>query len=234
MTATRFALAVCLLGLTDIAIAALADDVGDADSFGRQAKYIGAKSSPYIYLEPDCASLGDIGTNRCVNLSASGSVPVDQADLIVFKLPANATRSMVCFSFNLSVSYSFANYGSARQQSSLSVRPTYTIESSLLSGAGIVDPYTGAPANGKISSSLSSYQTSRSLTPGDSEFENQHFSRQCVGGLINKSTLQAAGLSNLQIARFFASPITLTIGSAGNARATEFGGYQIGFRLYGD
>jgi hypothetical protein len=235
MRETKFALAVGLLCLTSTALAALVDDVGDADSFGRQAKYLGAKSSPFIYIEPDCAALGDIGTiDRCVAINPVGTTVTSQTNMAVFKLPANSTRSLICFSYNLYVSYSFTNNSAARRESSISVRPTYTIESPLLNGASIIDPFTGAPANGKISSSLSSYTMARTLSPGDSEFQSQQFGRGCVGGLVNKQLLQSAGLSSFQIALFFANPITVTIGSAGNVRSTERGGYQFGFRLYGD
>lgn len=233
MRSTQIAMTAVLLMLTNATFAALVDDVGDADSFGRSVKYLGAKSAPFVYLEPDCSLLGTI-QDRCVNIAATGSTSISQSGLITFKIPAFSTRSLVCFSYNLYTSYEFANYTAVKRQSQFSVRPTYTIESSVLNNPSIIDPFTSAPANGKLVGSLSSYNVYRSIGPGDYDFESQFFSRQCSGGLISKAFLQSAGLTSSQIAAFFASPITITIASAGSVSGLEYGGYQFGFRLFGD
>ena len=232
MRVFKYLLAFGLAAATPAAFAALADDVGDADTFGRSVKYLGGKGAPMLNLTQDCANVATF--DRCILITPNSFVNIDQSNLLSIKLPSFSTLSMVCFSVTTNISYRFNNTSTARMQHSFSMWPTFTIESTVLNNPSIIDPTTGLPANGKLVSRLNSFSVINSLQPGDTEQQSLSFSRECVGGLVSRSYLLGIGLTSSQVTSFFANPITITFGAAGTANNVLFASYLMGVRLYGD
>jgi hypothetical protein len=236
MRAIQYASAIGALILTGTALGApTAADVGDADSFARDVKYLGAKSGTGVYFAQDCVQQGPGPNNLCLTVVPNTSNPIDQSNLISIKLPAYATRSLLCFSVTTSISNWINNSASpGKLLTQFSVRPVVTVESSVFNNSAIIDPYTNLPLGGKLTIPLASYSDTHYVGPYEKEIKTQNFSRECVGGLISKSQLQAYGFSALQANSVFANPITVTVSAVGYVSGIESGHYQYGLRLFGD
>ena len=239
MRTTLFAHAVCLgaVGFASIATAQTAADVGDLDSFGRNVIYLGSTQIGRIFLQPDCTpdpAVPPEEGSRCITVPPDGA-GFNESNLATIRLPARATRSMVCFSLTPTVNFAFSNTTGSRQTALFSARTVVTVESSVLNDPGLIDPNTGLPYNGRMTIPLSTYSESTTLDPGEREAKQLYLSRNCVGGLISRSSLQGThGLSALQASLFFSRPITLSFGAVGSAQSVESASYVYGIRLYGD
>jgi hypothetical protein len=109
-----------------------------------------------------------------------------------------------------------------------------TIENDVLNDPTLIDPGTGLPYGGRMTRPLSQYSKWRSLAPGERAGETMSLSRECISGLVSKSSLIEAGLSPAQAKQFFRNPMTFTFGAAGGMQGVGFARYTYGIRLYGD
>ena len=131
--------------------------------------------------------------------------------------------------------YHLSNTDATKQTGGFSMVHQVTIASTVLSNPSLIDSTTGLPLNGKINFSLVAYFDQHSLAAGDSETKRQSFSRECVGGLIGKQSLQQVyGLSAAQATAFFSNQITVTPGSTGLLTKVDNGYMSVGLRLFGD
>jgi hypothetical protein len=240
MKAIRLSLAIGSLLITTGAWSAPpASDVGDPDSFGRGVKYLGSAGTPQVLLQSDCTPSAnnpiDPGS-RCVLLAAQpSSTAYDESSLASIKLPANASRSLLCFTVTPVTTYGFNNATDAKRYTRFSVRATYTIQSDVFNDPTLINPNTNTPLAGKISGSMTLLSRSFALPAGDQTNDYQSFSRSCIGGLISKQMLQDAyGLTAAQAAAVFAKPITLSFGTAGNTQLLSYAVVSYGVRIYGD
>jgi len=236
MRTLKNAVAVSALALSISTIAASVNDVGDADSFGRDVKYLGAKSAPTVFLRTDCSEIPAGSIDRCIVVNPNtAAVPLDQDNLLSIKIPGGSSRSLLCYSITTTISYQVVSSPTIKAQMLFMLDHTVAIESSALKASNIVDFNTGLPANGKLTFPLSAYYEERILDVNVNEGKRQTFSRDCVGGFINKQLLQAGyGLTSAQVAAFFASPITIRMGTTGRVARARSGNYSFGVRVYGD
>jgi hypothetical protein len=214
------------------------EEVGDVDSFGRAIKYLGVKSTPYILLDSVCTPDPQAPDDRCVVIPAPNApapIALNEPALATLRLPANAARSLLCFSFQPIGYVYYSNQTAINQPTSFSLRATVSIQSDVFNDPQLIDPTTNAPLNGRIDIPLTLFSEGRTLAAGHYEHKSLTGSRVCTGGLISRSVLvDGYGLSNLQAAQFFARPITLSFGLAVNARTVEYAYLAYGTRIYGD
>lgn len=221
----------------DITTAAVTkEEVGDADSFGRNVKWLGLVAGS-IQLDTDCTPPPDSPPNpNCVTVAAApGFTPFSVPDIASITLPARSSRTLLCHWQTPIVSYFANNSTGASQSLQLTARPTYRIESEVLDEPGLVDPNTGLPYNGVIETSLSAINQSRTL--GDGEFESELITgaRMCIASIISRDALIGVyGLTPNQATRFFRRPITITMGITGSSRMVEGASIYFGTRFVGD
>lgn len=213
-----------------------AAEVGDADSFGRNLRWLGLLSG-HINLAPDCTPApGEPADPNCVVLNpapARTTFRVDGLDVLI--LPARSTRSLICHWQTPVTSYRALNPAGVPETFQFRVTPVYRIESAVLMEPGLADPNTGLPYNGVIELGLTSMFKFETLAPGDSDSELLTGTRMCIGGLVSRANLiQAYGLSEAQADRFFREPITIRLGISGSARLVESATINIGTRFVGD
>lgn len=222
---------------TDAAPFAVTDEeVGDADSFGRNVKWLGVVAGS-IRLAGDCTPLpGDPPDEGCVVLSpAPAPTPFRVDDIDSITLPARASRSLLCHWQTPIVSYSAGNDTGSPQTFTLRAQPVYRIESEVLNEPGLVDPNTGLPYAGVLELPLTAIYKSGTRAPGEEEFEVITSTRMCIGSLIKKSTLISSyGLSPAQATRFFRRPITIHLGISGQAQLVRDAQIYFGTRFVGD
>lgn len=230
-------LAVALLLAAPLcAVAQTAEEVGDADSFGRNVKFIGLASASAT-LANDCTPPpGEPADPNCRVLApAPGITTFALPDLDTVTLPARATRSLICHSQTPVTNYGFLNPGPDAGPARFSLRATYRFESTVLDDPALIDPNTGLPFGGGFDQILTSIIDTRTLQPGESASRFDTGTRACIGGVISRQFLvDALGLSDAQAREFFRRPITIRVGIAGNAQRLSGAGINLGVRFYGD
>jgi hypothetical protein len=208
-----------------------AADVGDADSFGRDVKWLGLLSG-YARLSLDCTA-DPADTSPCTTIAASGPTDFDFPALDTLSLPARASTSLLCHWQTPVVGYFAHNPHATAQMHTMRLTPYYTLESSVFDG--LSDPNTGVPYAGRIELGLTSISTGQTLQPGESLQDIATGTRACIGGLVSRASLQQQwGLTAAQADEFFRRPVTITLGLRGSARLVEDANINVGTRFTGD
>jgi hypothetical protein len=234
---------VIALGLI-VAVAAQAapptfEEVGDPDSFGRDVIYLGNAQTANVALQEDCTpdpSAPPLPNDRCVTLAAQPAATSWNEDgLATLQLPADSTKSLICFALTPNVNYEYNNLtGVAQPNARFTARAVITIENEVLDDPTLIDPNTGLPYGGKMTLPLSTWSESRSIAAGEREQKSMFLSRHCIGGLVSKRSLVGSGLTETQAKQFFKKPMKFTFGSTGTVQIVDFANYFYGIRLYGD
>ena len=224
---------------TALAAPPTVEEVGDADSFGRDVIYLGNAQTGIVALQDDCTpdpTAPPGPTDRCIVLNAQPSATSWVEDgLATLQLPADSTKSLICFALTPSINYEFNNLtGVAQPNARFTGRALITIENEVLDDPTLIDPATGLPYGGKMQLGLSTYSQSRSLGAGERDQKSMFLSRHCIGGLVSKRSLVGSGLSETQAKQFFKKPMKFTFGSSGTVQMVDFANYFYGIRLYGD
>jgi hypothetical protein len=215
------------------------EEVGDPDSFGRDVIYLGNAQTANVALQADCTpdpSAPPLPNDRCVTLAAQPSPTIWNEDgLATLQLPADSTKSLICFALTPNVNYEYNNLtGVAQPNARFTARAVITIENEVLDDPTLIDPNTGLPYGGKMTLPLSTWSESRSIAPGEREQKSMFLSRHCIGGLVSKRSLVGSGLSETQAKQFFKKPMKFTFGASGTVQIVDSANYFYGIRLYGD
>ena len=204
-------------------------DVGDAGSFGSKVVWLGFVATGVVVFAGDCTPvLPSLGPDdRCVAIAGSGATGFAFADLGRITLPANSVNTLLCHWATPNGSYTFFNPTAASAAAEFVVRPTFRLESKVLQGP---------PFNGGIDLGISGYLDQDTLAPGASRTRSITASRDCIAGLVTKSSLiNQYGLTPAQASAFFQGPITIRAGVTGevSGKLSE-GSILYSTRLTGD
>ncbi len=220
--------------------AALTDEeVGDANSFGRNVKFVGTLQSGNLTIASDCTPdpMFPPGPNdQCVVPDVNGFVSVNFPSMGKITIPGKSVKTLLChwqtpFSFLAYQNNTGVYQGGARA----SFTATYRIENEVLNDPTLLDPNTGLPYGGVIETGLASIQDSRGLQPGDFQSYQDNDTRVCLGGLLSKRALiETYGLSENQAKEFFKKDTGITIGIRGSSRFVSDGSVIIGTRFVAD
>lgn len=231
-----FALALSLAGSAH-AQDPTAADTGDPDAFGKDVVHVGLVQVSSVTLRSDCED-PDIPKQpgeRCIQLGPQPELTeFNEDNLAEIKLPAEASRSLLCFSITPFMSFGFSNQTDTRQTASFRARALVTIENEVLNDPLLIDPTTGLPYGGRMTTSVSTYIESSSIDPGESEQKSLFLSRHCIAGFSKKSSLIAMGFTEAQATEFYRKPMRLIFGSAGSGAMLSSASFFYGLRLYGD
>jgi hypothetical protein len=217
------------------AAAPTVEEVGDADSFGRNVTYLGLAQTQAVVIVPDCTG-SDPALERCiVGNPAPAATSFDEADLASISLPAKATKSLVCFTLTPVVQLNWQNTLAIPALARFSANAVITFDNPVLDDPTLIDPGTGLPFGGSITLGLSTFNDTHTLQPGELDNKMLFMSRGCIAGVMNKRSLvENYGLSPSLASEFFKKPMTVRFGSRGNVALSEFSSYFYGIRLYGD
>ena len=210
------------------------ESVGDPYSFGRAQTYLGVAQAG-VALRDDCTGYPPEGDPCIELLAAPATTNVDESDLATIELPGKATNSLICFTFTPFATWDWSNDTGSTQTAAMLLRPAVRVESEVLDDPSLIDPDTGLPFNGVLlDQTISTFLQTRSLDPGESDFQFRATTRACTGGLVSQRMLQDLGLSNALIKEFFKRPIIISFGVRGSVAMVTGGSYSVGVRLYGD
>ena len=215
------------------------DDVGDVQSFGHNAQYMGAKSG-FIQLSPDPCPVPsptpDPG-NQCFQIVAPppATTTFVAEDILFIKLPKKATRTIIYPALNFFLNYQLQNTtGVAQPQGLFAFLASLDIESDVLLDPTIIDPGTGLPANGKLTNQFTyRYRDDRSMDVTDRQRTQITLVRVGNAG-INKSQLVGMGLSQAVVDNLFNGEMTIRMRITGSATLLTDATLTANMRLFGD
>lgn len=213
-------------------------EVGDANSFGRNMKFIGMVQTGVLSIAPDCTpdpAFPPGPNDQCV-VPVGGNASFNFTNMGTVLIPGKSSKSLFChsqtpFGAMVYVNNTGVYQGTARTN----VIMTYRIENEVLATPGLVDPGTGLPLGGVIETSLGASRDSRGLQPGDFQLYRDNYTRFCNAGIVSKRNLvEGYGLTEAQATAFFAKDTVITVGLIGNTRFVDSGSVIVGTRFFGD
>jgi hypothetical protein len=222
-----------------IELAAAADEVGDADSFGRNVRYIGTMQSATVTVTGDCTPDPENPPTpdfRCVATApAPGLTVINEADVARVVIPGRSTHSIICHWQTPIVVFGFHNpTGVFQDDARFVVNPVYTIQNEVLNNPALIDPMTEMPFGGQFQVGLGGIRRERSLQPGESQVEREAGTRVCIGGVVSAQMLRGFGLTDAQVTEFFKKDTVITMDIQGQAKLVEFASIIYGVRFVGD
>jgi hypothetical protein len=225
------------LVLSPAALAAVVtpEDVGDADSFGKNVTYLGLAQTLGVTLTDDCTGTDPLVERCIVQNPAPASTTFVENDLAVMNLPAKATKTLMCFTLTPSIFVDWANFTGAQQIARFTAGALITIENPVLADPALIDPLTGLPFNGVLETGLSTWHHSQTMPDNSHEQERSFQTRSCIAGIISRRALvDTYGLTDAQAKEFFKKPMTVRFGARGTVAMSQYMNYFYGIRLYGD
>lgn len=213
------------------------DDVGDLDSFGRNVRWLGLAAA-YVQTSTDCASIvADDPAALCQQINnLAVNTPFAFNNIAHITLPAKASNSLLCHWFSPRVAVNFFNPTASPVLGRFSYNPTLTVENPVLDDPALIDASTGAPFNGKLSTSMSASESMQVVVdPAFPISQNLRDSVVCQAGLVSKAALvETYGLTATQADNFFANPTTIRLNVTGSSRFVDYTLYSFGLRIVGD
>ncbi|RDZ26282.1 hypothetical protein [Lysobacter silvisoli] len=220
-----------------LALAAAAvsdDDVGDADSFGRNLRWLGL-TDMLVELGDSCPGSDPEAGCQVLN-PAPAFTGFAFEDLGRITLPGKSTHSLLCYWFSPVLTVRYANPTASQAIARLRLSPTLTVENPVLATPGLIDPTTGVPFGGKLITGMTSSELFEvPLAPGVAFTERTRDSAVCIAGFVNRKALaETYGLSEAQIKEFFKKPTTVRLNISGSAQYVESAQLYFGLRIIGD
>ena len=213
-----------------------AADVGEAESFGHAALYMGAMSGAFNWSPSPCSPPAPGDNSQCFQTNpAPAQATGDTIDVARIKLPKKATRTIIYPAMNFFVTYELQNTtGVDQPQGEFFFRALLDIESDALLDPSIIDPSTGLPAAGRFRGLFTyTYRDDRSMRNGDRHQQQMTLVRVGNAG-ITKASLVAGGLTQAQADAVFAGPITVYLHFSTRARLLNDAMVTGNTRLFGD
>ncbi len=218
-------------------------DVGDADTFGKNAQFMGVASG-FITLSPACTPAptpvppGTADDTQCFTIDPSGGTTstFSAQNICRIKLPKNSTKDIIYPVLTFFVNYQLQNStGVPQPQAIFDYSATLTIVSTVLNDPSIIDPNTGDPANGQLVFVFSPdrFRVDRSLAAGERARTRMDYTRAGNAGIL-KANLVTAGLSQHVVDDLFKNPMTVRMDVTGTAKFVTDAAITCNMRLFGD
>lgn len=212
------------------------EEVGDVDSFGRPVRWLGVTQ---MNVDLDTSCPGDaIPNTACAVLNPSPAATTFQFDeLASIVLPPKAADSLLCYWFSPYLTIQYNNATASPVVARLRYQPVLTIENEVLANPALVDPTTGLPFNGRLTTGMTSSERFEVPLPAATGIvSQQRDSATCIAGfLTRRSLVQVYGLSEAQARQFFRKRTTVRMGLRGGfAQHVESASLVFGLRIVGD
>lgn len=230
-------------GNAGVSSAVSASDVGEPDSFEKNARFMGIAASGimYVYYSCDPAILSaDLGLvlgpdDRC--LAAPNPAVIASAtftDTARINMPAKANKNIVYVLNNHSINWEFANLGATQIFGQMNYSPRITIESDALNDPAAIDPTTGLPMNGSYTTTGNGTKfSSMILAPGASFTNVESYTRANTIG-FSRQFFANLGLPQSVINDLFNKPMTIRLGGRISVRGVSFGQFAYSARFLGN
>ena len=229
--------------VTGLSAGPTAADIGDAETFGHPALYMGAASG-FVTLSSDpcpaptpTPSPVPNGDTLCDQLNAAPALTTFSHDNICrIKLPKKATRNVIYPVLNIFLNYQLQNStGVDQPQGLFSFTTGITIQSDALNDTSCIDPSTGTACGGKLTLLFDyAYRDDRTMKDGDRQRLRETLVRAGNTGLTRQQFRDSFGLSPAIVDALFAGPMTVQMDIFGSAKLVTDASITVNMRLFGD
>jgi hypothetical protein len=209
-----------------VAAAVTAADVGEPDSFGKTAQFLGIAQSGAVLIDPTCDPV-DVGTlgpdDHCITVP-DPSIPVPATtfnDIARITIPGKSVSNIIYAIANHTISFDLFNPNATPAQGRISYVPTVTIESVALNDPSLINPITGLPFNGSFTTGgVGAFFTNKTLQSGDSEFMTHFYSRANTSG-FSRTFFSGLGLPANVIKQLYNKPVTIRLNVTVSSRFVD-------------
>ncbi len=218
-------------------------DVGEPDSFGKNAKFLGVANTGAVYVYYSCdptVLLNDLGAtlgpdDRCLAAPNPGqSVTATFNDVGRITIPAKSVDNTIYFIQNNVVIYDLQNPNANRVNANLLFAPSYTIESDALNDPAAIDPFTGLPMNGTFTTGVNASKTFfRPMEANTFESIQERYSTAATRGFA-RSYFADLGLPQSVINRIYSRPMTIRLNLRVRANFVSTGFFAYSVRFLGN
>jgi len=220
-----------------------ATDVGDAETFGHPALYMGATSGfvtlaqvgdcPAATPTPSPVPLGD---TFCDELNAAPAQTNFSHDNICrINLPKKASRNVIYPVLNIFLNYQLQNLTGGDQTGILRFTADITIVTPALNDPSCVDPNTSLPCGGQATLLFNySYRDDRNMHDTDRQRLRETLVRAGNTGLTRAQLQALLGLTPAAVDALFTGPMTVRLDIFGAARMVTDASITCNMRLFGD
>lgn len=212
------------------------ETVGEGDSFGRNANYLGLMAGQ-VALSPVCPRANAFPGEKCQIIATNnGQTRFDFQNIAEIRLPAASTNALLCQWLTPVITINYRNGTSVRAAGTLYYLPSLTFINPVLDDPALINPLTGQPFAGRLTTGLSAHERlSMPLEPAFAISEHTRKSTVCVAGALSRSRLiQIYGLTEAQADRFLASPMTVQMNVTGVSQYVDLALLNLNMRLMGD
>ena len=222
-----------------------AADVGDAETFGHSALYMGAASG-FETLAPagsPCPAATPIpspapnGDSFCDELNpAPATTGFSHDNICRINLPKKATRNVIYPVLNIFLNYQLQNSTGLDQTGIFRFTAGITIVSDALNGPDCFDPVgSTTPCGGKLTLLFDyNYRDDRNMHDGDRQRLRETLVRAGNTGLTRAQFHDSFGLTNATVDALFAGPMTVRLDITGSAKMVTDATITCNMRLFGD
>lgn len=225
------------------ALAVSVSDVGEPDSFGQNARFMGIAGSGGMYVYSSCDPailLADLELvlgpdDRC--LAAPNPAVTASAiftDIARINLPAKANKNILYVINNHTIGWDFSNSGATNINAQMSYSPRITIESDALNDPAAIDPATGLPMNGSYTTTGNGTKFINMIITPDT-FNNyvESYTRANTIG-FSRQFFANLGLPQTVINQLYNKPMTVRLGGRISVRGVGFGQFFYSARFLGN
>jgi hypothetical protein len=222
-------------------------DVGDPDSFGKNAQFLG-DASGFITLSPSCTpgpspatspSPSPANSDQCFSLDPTpgNATSFSASNICRINLPKNAASDLIYPVLTFFTSYQLQNPTASQVPNGRFLfSATLTIYSAVLNDPSIIDPNTGLPANGALTFVFSPdrFDVDRSLEANERSRNRIDYTRAANAGISKAGLIGTSGLTQKQADDLFKNPMTVRMDVTGLARYVTDASITCNMRLLGD
>jgi hypothetical protein len=204
-----------------------ADDVGEPDSFGKNAQFLGIAQSGIVIIDDTCDpnEIGPLGPDdHCIQKSDPA---LDQGTGITINniaritIPGKSTSNIVYAIANHTVSAALLNQGPNPELARFFYTPSVTLESEVLNDPTLIDPTTNLPYNGSFTTTgLGNITRAYTLAAGAFDNETRSYSRANTLG-FSRTFFSQLGLPSSVIDKLYKKPMTIKLNVRLRARLVE-------------
>jgi hypothetical protein len=219
-----------------------AAEVGDAETFGHPALYMGAASG-FVTLSSDpcpaptpTPSPVPNGDSFCDQLNlAPAQTSFSHDNICRIKLPKKATRNVIYPVLNIFLNYQLQNTTGVDQTELLRFTAGITIESDALNDPSCVDQNTGLPCGGTLTLLFDyNYRDDRNMHVDDRQRLRETLVRAGNTALTRQQFRDSFGLSTATVDALFTGPMTVRLDISGAAKLVTDASITCKMRLFGD
>jgi len=211
--------------------------VGEPDSFGKPALFLGVAQSGIVFLDPTCDpnNFPNGPDDHCIVTTPGMTVPLTTFnDIARITIPGKSVSNIVYAIANHNVTCDMFNTSGASALGQMTYIPSVTIESAALNDPSLIDPTTGNPFNGSFTTTgIGSFSTSKTLAAGASDFQTFSFSRANTQG-FSRTFFAGLGLPSAVIDDLYKKPMTIKLNVRVTAKWVETGILTFSVRFLGN